>query len=148
MSKDNPVNLNIENAKNSAKKKVELNSLANRNNLLLPGVIRIRDAPFYLGMNKNIFRKEISPFLTKFPIGGVGVGVDRKELDLWIAYIKNTQGIRKQTPPWELKDHSFPLDTLLNTRKSAKKINKKYSDSKGVKHFEELVKKITSQSHG
>ena len=93
--------------KNSVKKNVELNSLANRNNLLLPGVIRIRDAPFYLGMNKNIFRKKVSPFLTKFPIGGVGVGVDRKELYLWIAHTKTTQGKRKQTPPWELKDHSL-----------------------------------------
>lgn len=140
MKNDTPINLSVESEKKSIKKKTTSNPL-------LPGVIRIRDAPFYLGMNKNIFRKEVSPFLTKFPIGGIGVGVDRRELDLWIAYMKNTQGTRKQTPPWEFKDCSLPSNATLNTRKSSKKINKKHLNSRGVEHFEKLVKKITAQSH-
>jgi hypothetical protein len=36
---------------------------------LLPRLIRLRDAPFYLGMDRNWFNAEVRPCLTEVPIG-------------------------------------------------------------------------------
>jgi hypothetical protein len=112
------------------------------NTALIPGVVRIRDAPFYLGMNKNIFRKEVSPFLTKFPIGGVGIGIDRMELDLWIAYVKATKGSRKKIPPWE---NTHPLTQLkAETWLDSFIVNDSYIKKDPDDHldrFKKLVKK-------
>lgn len=106
---------------------------------VVPGVIRISDAPRYLGMNKNIFRKEVSPFLTKFPIGSNGIGIDRAELDLWIAYMKVTKGVRKAIPPWETKEERH-TPTISPTRASPH-----YSHSQGIVEFQKMIKKITSK---
>ena len=53
------------------------------NVILLPRVIRLRDAAAYLGMDKNRFDLEVRPSLTEFPIGTQGVGFDRLDLDYW-----------------------------------------------------------------
>jgi hypothetical protein len=51
---------------------------------LQPRVIRFRDAPYYLGMDRNRFNAEVRPYLTEIPIGKQGVGFDRLELDAWL----------------------------------------------------------------
>jgi hypothetical protein len=43
---------------------------------LQPRVIRFRDAPYYLGMDRNRFNAEVRPYLTEIPIGKQGVGFD------------------------------------------------------------------------
>jgi hypothetical protein len=48
-----------------------------------PRFIRLRDAPRYLGMDKNRFNREVRPALTHLPIGVQGVAFDRLELDAW-----------------------------------------------------------------
>ena len=48
---------------------------------LLPRLIRARDAPFYLGMDRNRFHTEVRPALTVVPIGVQGIAFDRLELD-------------------------------------------------------------------
>jgi hypothetical protein len=50
---------------------------------IIPRIIRIRDAPFYLGMDKNRFNTEVRPSLTEIPIGIQGIAFDRNELDAW-----------------------------------------------------------------
>ena len=52
--------------------------------ILLPRFIRFRDAPFYLGMDRNRFNAEVRPYLTKIPIGRQGLAFDRLELDAWV----------------------------------------------------------------
>ena len=49
-----------------------------------PRIIRFRDAPRYLGMDRNRFNSEVRPYLTEFPIGKQGIGFDRLELDAWV----------------------------------------------------------------
>ncbi len=51
---------------------------------LLPRIIRVRDAPFYLGMDRRLFNAEVRPHLTEIPIGKQGVAFDRVELDDWM----------------------------------------------------------------
>jgi hypothetical protein len=49
----------------------------------LPRIIRLRDAPSYLGMDKNRFCREVRPLLSAIPIGTQGVAFDRLDLDTW-----------------------------------------------------------------
>lgn len=51
---------------------------------LLPRFVRFRDAPFYVGMDRNRFNTEVRPYLTKIPIGRQGLAFDRLELDAWV----------------------------------------------------------------
>jgi hypothetical protein len=56
---------------------------------LLPRLIRLRDAPEYLGMDKNRYNAEVRPLLTEIPVGVQGIAFDRLELDAWAdQYIK------------------------------------------------------------
>ncbi len=51
---------------------------------LLPRLIRLRDAPFYLGMDRGRFNAEVRPCLVEVAIGKQGVAFDRLELDAWV----------------------------------------------------------------
>jgi len=51
---------------------------------LLPRLVRLRDAPHYLGMDRNRFNSEVRPHLTNIPIGRQGVAFDRLDLDAWV----------------------------------------------------------------
>ena len=44
---------------------------------LTPRLIRVRDAPFYLGMDRNRFDAEVRPQLTEIPLGTQGIAFDR-----------------------------------------------------------------------
>src|SRR5215470_10437478 len=59
---------------------------------LLPRIIRFRDAPFYLGMDRNRFNAEVRASLTELPIGTQGIGFDRLELDAWVEDYKCRNG--------------------------------------------------------
>ena len=58
-------------------------------------IIRHRDVPVYLGMDRNRFNAEVRPHLTEIPIGKQGIGFDRLELDAWVDdYVARKRG------PW------------------------------------------------
>ena len=59
---------------------------------LLPRIIRFRDAPGYLGMDRNRFNAEVRPILTEIPIGKQGKSFDRLELDAWFEDYKFRNG--------------------------------------------------------
>ena len=40
---------------------------------LLPRLVRLREAPFYLGMDRNRFSNDVRPYLTEIPIGKFSV---------------------------------------------------------------------------
>ncbi|MGZ8942394.1 MAG: hypothetical protein ACXW00_06450 [Methylobacter sp.] len=54
-----------------------------KSSVLLPRFIRYRDAPAYLGMDRNRFNGEVRPFITAIPIGKQGIAFDRLDLDAW-----------------------------------------------------------------
>ena len=54
------------------------------NVVFLPRILRLRDVPAYLGMDRNRFNAEVRPSLTEIPIGEQGIAFDRFELDAWI----------------------------------------------------------------
>ena len=59
---------------------------------LLPRLIRFRDAPTYLGMDRHRFNSEVRPSLTVIPIGRQGIAFDRLDLDAWAEHYKQRSG--------------------------------------------------------
>ena len=70
---------------------------------IAPRILRFRDAPGYLGMDRNRFNAEVRPFITEVPIGKQGVGFDRLELDAWFEDYKSRNGrpALKGVQPWD-----------------------------------------------
>ena len=73
---------------------------------LLPRLIRLRDAPFYLGMDRNRFNAEVRQCLTNIPIGRQGVAFDRLELDAWVEdYVsRNGRPAAERRKPWDVEE--------------------------------------------
>src|SRR5271157_5772918 len=59
-----------------------------------PRFIRLRDAPRYLGMDRNRFSREVRPYVTQIPIGVQGIAFDRLDLDRWADQYKASNGRR------------------------------------------------------
>jgi hypothetical protein len=59
---------------------------------IVPRIIRFRDAPAYLGMDRARFNAEVRPYLTEIPIGKQGIGFDRLDLDAWADEYKARNG--------------------------------------------------------
>ena len=59
----------------------------------LPRLIRMKDAPAYLGMNRNYFNQVVRPHLTKIRIGRQGIAFDRLDLDAWVEHHKTCSGL-------------------------------------------------------
>ena len=74
---------------------------------IAPRLIRFRDAPHYLGMDRNRFNAEVRPYLTEVPVGKQGVGFDRLELDAWFEDYKSRNGrpARKGANTWDARDY-------------------------------------------
>jgi len=69
-----------------------------------PRLIRLRDAPDYLGMDKNRFNAEVRPYLVEIPIGEQGIAFDRLDLDVWVDDYKTMHGRpakgKEEKGPW------------------------------------------------
>ena len=92
---------------------------------ILPRIIRIRDAPLYLGMDKNRFNAEVRPSLTEIKIGTQGVAFDRLELDSWVDDLISRigkPGTRKLEKTSCQKDHRVsPKGTISGTSTKSSK---------------------------
>ena len=82
-----------------------------RSHAPLPRIIRFRDAPAYLGMDRNRFNAAVRPYLTELPIGAQGIGFDRLELDAWVDdYIaRNGRPARKGELVWDANKYPVSL---------------------------------------
>jgi hypothetical protein len=71
--------------------------------------IRLKDAPAYLGMNKNLFNKVVRPALIEIPIGIQGVAFDVLDLDAWAEHYKHCNGrpVSKEEggDRWHVREH-------------------------------------------
>jgi hypothetical protein len=90
---------------------------------LLPRLVRFRDAPDYLGMDRNRFNREVRPFLTTVPIGRQGIAFDRLELDAWVDDYMSCNGrpAAGRRKPWDVEDRQASSNAAgsgTSTRKS------------------------------
>ena len=58
----------------------------------VPRLIRLKDAPFYVGMGRNRFNVEVRPDIVEIRIGKQGVAFDRLDLDAWVDQYKARNG--------------------------------------------------------
>ena len=91
---------------------------------LIPRIIRLRDAHFYVGMDRNRFNREVRPYLTQIPIGAQGVGFDLLELDQWVDdYIaRNGRPAEKGATTWDANQYqvsSSGKGSGISTKSSA-----------------------------
>jgi len=102
-----------------------------------PRLIRLRDAPAYLGMDKNRFNKEVRPTLIEIPIGRQGVAFDRLDLDNWVQHYKTCNGrpgLGKRQ--WDAKEHQVSIN-----KDSTGKLIKKSEESAFEKVLAEIGRK-------
>jgi hypothetical protein len=84
----------------------------------LPRLLRLRDAPFYLGMDRNRFNSEVRPYLTEIPIGDQGIAFDRLELDAWADQYKSCNGRPGQPTGvilWDAKERQASLNEGMSS---------------------------------
>jgi hypothetical protein len=68
-----------------------------------PRLIRLRDAPYFFGMDKNRFNREVRPFLTEIRIGKQGRAFDRLEMEAVAEDYKSRNGrpAAERSKPWD-----------------------------------------------
>jgi hypothetical protein len=105
-----------------------------------PRLIRLRDAPDYLGMDRNRFNIEVRPYVTEIPVGVQGVGFDRLDLDRWFEEYKSRNGrpghAMERRASWDKKSRQ----DLLKGEKSG--ISPRQLQ---VNEFEKAVEQATSR---
>ena len=92
---------------------------------VLPRLLRLRDAPAYLGMDRNRFNLAVRPFVTEIRIGSQGIAFDRLELDAWVdQYKARNERPRSDTgdEPWDVNTRRVSArDGVSGTSKSRSK---------------------------
>ena len=79
------------------------NTVHQRTFRYLPRFVRLRDAPDYLGMDRNRFNRLVRPNLVVIPIGRQGIAFDRLDLDDWADQYKSRNGrpAAERRNPWD-----------------------------------------------
>ena len=105
---------------------------------LLPRFIRLRDAPFYLGMDRNRFNTEVRQFLTCIPIGRQGVAFDRLELDAWVDdYVSCNGRPAERSKTWDAKNHRASRSEAVSGGSTR--------ESKDTEEWQKAVARLTSR---
>lgn len=55
---------------------------------MIPRLIRFKDAPKYLGMDRHCFNREVRPYVVEIRIGRQGIAFDKIDLDDWVIEMK------------------------------------------------------------
>ena len=55
-------------------------------------LVRLKEAPKYLGMNKNLFNSMVRPTITEIRLSKQAVAFDRLDLDAWVDQTKRRGG--------------------------------------------------------
>jgi hypothetical protein len=114
--------------------------------ILLPRLLRFRDAPRYLGMDRNRFNAEVRPFITNIPIGRQGIAFDRLELDAWVDEYKSRNGrrLKASKPEDDTCQRSkaacrvFARGTAFGISKSAPDTHREDGSTKAREHLRGL----------
>jgi len=64
---------------------------------LQPRLIRLKNAPKYLGTNVNYFNRNIRPYITEIRLSKQNVSFDRLDLDQWVEDHKSRNGMSRNS---------------------------------------------------
>lgn len=108
---------------------------------LIPRLIRLRDAPNYLGMDRHRFNKDVRPNLVEIPMGVQGVAFDRLDLDAWVDDYIQCSG-----RPAVTKQRSLEQWDEKNRRVSSKEVTIGTSIKRSLDaEFEKALVRATSK---
>jgi predicted DNA-binding transcriptional regulator AlpA len=99
-----------------------------------PRLIRLRDAPKYLGMDRNRFNSEVRPFLITLKIGQQGIAFDRIDLDQWADEFKQQHAKPVRNKHWPEND----IQPSLKKAKQSIRIKKSIDEE-----FQQLVNQLS-----
>jgi hypothetical protein len=103
---------------------------------LSPRLIRLKDAPEYLGMDRHRFNADVRTKLIEIPIGLQGIAFDRLDLDAWVDDYKQRSGrpaANKQggMGKWDENEHQESTKKVVTG-----KLTKRFMDSDFAKALE------------
>lgn len=106
---------------------------------IIPRLIRLRDASFYLGMDINRFNKEVRPHICEIRIGIQGIAFDRLDLDEFAEQYKRRNGRPTQTgiSKWDAKNHQ----DFANEKMERGKLINNTSEQKFAKALAQIASK-------
>ena len=105
---------------------------------VLPRLLRLRDVPAYLGMDRNRFNAEVRPYITAIPIGQQGIAFDRLELDAWVDdYVSRNGRPAERSKAWDAKNH--------RASKSEAASGGSTRESKDTEEWQKAVARLTSR---
>ena len=104
-------------------------------------LIRLRDIPRYLGMNKNSFNAEVRPLLVEIPIGKKGIAFDKLDLDDWVDHYKECNGRPTKLPTEEKKLWDVNTCQALPKGKMSGISTKSLTDAEFMKALDQVIKK-------
>lgn len=108
---------------------------------LIPRLIRLRDAPTYVGMDRHRFNKDVRPNLVEIPMGVQGVAFDRLDLDAWVDDYIQCSG-----RPAVTKQRSLEQWDEKNRRVSSKEVTIGTSIKRSLDaEFEKALVRATSK---
>jgi hypothetical protein len=111
--------------------------------MILDRYIRLRDAPGYLGMDKDRFNAEVRPTLIEIPIGVQGIAFDRLDLDAWADEYKSRNGRpgkQKGGNIWDARTQRQDLPCDLGSGISTKGSRKRQAAG-----FAKALERVTSE---
>jgi len=88
-----------------------------------PRLLRLRDAPRYLGMDRHRFNIDVRSYVTEIKIGNHGVAFDTLELDAWVDNYKQHHSRPPATQRldiWPTNKHSKPTSKVNVTTSTAR----------------------------
>ena len=108
---------------------------------LIPRLIRLRDAPTYVGMDRHRFNKDVRPNLVEIPMGIQGIAFDRLDLDAWVDDYIQCSG-----RPAVTKQRSLEQWDEKNRRVSSKEVTIGISTKRSLDaEFEKALVRATSK---
>lgn len=107
--------------------------------VILPRLLRFRDAPQYLGMDRNKFNADVRLYLTEIPLGKQAIAFDRLELDSWVDHYISCNG-RPANPTGERIWDENTCQVSANAENS----DTYRSKSRDMERFGKAVRQATS----
>ena len=65
--------------------------------LIQPRFNRLRDAPQYLGFDRNRFNSEVRPYIVEIRVGVQGIALDRLDLDAFADHFRSAAGVPRDS---------------------------------------------------
>ena len=118
-----------------------MSKVAAHHHSITPRLIRLRDAPFYLGMDRNRFNAAVRPYLVEIQVGKQGVAFDRLDLDAWVDHYKSRNGRPARQPKGENAWGENECQGSENVTESGTSMERSSADGQFIK----LLEKATSK---